>query len=420
MLERFKIITVTHKRISLKKIGDFVVHTPGEEPLSDRLQELKAQFGLEELYYLATCNRILYFFISDHLLDATFAARFLLAANPHLSNEVLDNIEDAALLLEGMDALNHFYDVAASIDSMVIGERQILGQVRDAYDQCLSWGLTGDNLRLAIQHAIVAAKGIYSHTRIGEKPVSVVSLAIQQMMRSKLPHDARILIVGAGQTNQLVGKFLAKYGFTNVRVFNRTLSKAEQLAATIGGRASAHCLSELAGYSDGFDCLVVTTASTDPIIVPDLYEQLLQGETQRKIIIDLSIPHNVAEAVYEQYNVQYIEIEGLRLLAKDNLAFREQEVQQARKLLIEYLSEFPTLYKQRQLELAMRIVPNEIKAVKHKALNEVFRKEVEVLDETTRELVDRMLSYMEKKCIGIPMKAAREALVEAQRNGSAL
>ncbi len=187
MLERFKIITVTHKRISLKKIGDFVVHTPGEEPLSDRLQELKAQFGLEELYYLATCNRILYFFISDHLLDATFAARFLLAANPHLSNEVLDNIEDAALLLEGMDALNHFYDVAASIDSMVIGERQILGQVRDAYDQCLSWGLTGDNLRLAIQHAIVAAKGIYSHTRIGEKPVSVVSLAIQQMMRSKLP-----------------------------------------------------------------------------------------------------------------------------------------------------------------------------------------------------------------------------------------
>ncbi len=419
MLDKYKIITITHKRISLKNMGDFVVQTPGEELLSDRLQELKGQFGLDELFYLATCNRILYFFTSNQPLDANFAARFLLAANPHLSNEVLDHIEEVALLLEGMDALNHFYDVAASIDSLVVGERQILGQVRNAYEQCQAWGLTGDSLRLAIQQAVVTAKGIYSRTRIGEKPVSIVSLAIQQMMRSKLPHDARILIVGAGQTNQLVGKFLAKYGFTNVLVFNRTLSKAEQLAMTIGGRASAHQLLELTEYRGGFDCLIVTTAATEPVIVPGLYEQLLQGETQRKLIIDLSIPHNVDEAVYEQYDVQYIEIEGLRLLAKDNLAFREKEVQHAKKLLIEYLAEFPTLYKQRQLELAMRLVPNEIKAVKNKALNEVFRKEVEVLDEATRELVDRMLSYMEKKCIGIPMKAAREALVKAQHNGPA-
>lgn len=420
MLERYKIITVTHKRINLKEISRFVVHTACDEMLCVRLQELKQQFGLEELYYLATCNRILYFFISDQAFDANFAARFLLAANPHLSNDVLNHIDDKALLLEGMDAIDHFYGVAASIDSMVIGERQILGQVRDAYNRCHSWGLTGDSLRLAIQHAIVAAKGIYSRTRIGEKPVSIVSLAIQQMMRAKLAQDARIVIVGAGQTNQLVGKFLAKYGFTNTRVFNRTVGKAEQLAATIGENASAHPLSQLATYEGGFDCLIVTTGATQPVITHSLYRQLLGGEKARKIVIDLSIPHNVDEAVCQQFPMQYIEIEGLRVLAKDNLAFREKELHQAKRLLVEYLSEFPTLYKQRQLELAMRTVPTEIKAVRQKAVNEVFRKEVEVLDETTRELVDRMLSYMEKKCIGIPMRAAREILIEAQRNGSSL
>lgn len=419
MLETYKVITVTHKGISLKEIGDFVVRSLNEERLDERLREIKAQFELEELYYLATCNRVLYFFVSEQALDTNFAARFLLAANPHLSNDVLNCIDESALLLEGMDALNHFFEVAASIDSLVVGERQILGQVRAAYEQCHSWGLTGDRLRLAVQQAVVAAKGIYSRTRIGEKPVSIVSLAIQQMMRAKLPAGARILIVGAGQTNQLVGKFLAKYGYTNVRVFNRTLSRAEQLAATVGGAASAHPFADLEQYDAGFDCLIVTTGATEPIITPALYERLLGGESQRKLVIDLSVPHNVAEAVTGWYDVHYIEIEGLRLLAKENLAFREREVQQAKNLLTEYLSEFPALFQQRQLELAMRSVPTEIKAVKKKAMDEVFRREVEVLDEATRELVDRMLSYMEKKCIGIPMKAAREALLETPRKESA-
>ena len=80
-------------------------------------------------------------------------------------------------------------------------------------------------------------------------------------------------------------------------------------------------------------------------------------------------------------------------------------------ILKEYLQEFPTLFKQRQLEIAMRRVPTEIKAVRHKAVNEVFRKEVEMLDGQTRELMERMLAYMEKKCIGIPMKVAREAVM---------
>ena len=251
---------------------------------------------------------------------------------------------------------------------------------------------------------------MYSETRIGEKPVSVVSLAIQQLLRTQLPKDARILLVGAGQTNNLVAKFLAKHHFENVCVFNRSLEKAQEVAGIVEGKS--FLLSDLAAYEKGFDAMIVCTGATQAIISPDLYRSLLQGESTEKVVIDLAIPNNVDKAVIEQFPVHYIEIEGLRNLAKENLAFRQEEIVRAHQLIRRHRTEFPALLRQRQLEIAFREVPEAIKAVKTKAINEVFRKEVEVLDEHTRELMERMMSYMEKKCIGIPMKVAREVMIQ--------
>lgn len=408
-IEKFKILTVTHKKTNLKEIGNFVVKTEDSASLRNRLEALKVRFQLDELLYVSTCNRVMYFFTTDEVLDDFFATHFFQSVNPDLSLDTLHHIEDYAYLLEGEEALNHFFDVAASIDSLVIGERQILGQLREAYDQCHAWELTGESIRLAFQQAVIAAKAVYAKTSIGDKPVSVVSLAVQKLLRANLPKNARILLIGAGQTNQLVTKFLVKHHFSNVTVFNRSLDKAEHLAKMASGKALP--LDQLPKYKGGFDCMIVCTGATTPIITPELYEQLLQGETGQKVIIDLAIPHNTAPEVLENFAVNYIEIDGLRNLAKENLAFREQEVSNAHLLLKGYIAEFPSILKQRQIELAMRNIPTAVKAVKDKAMNEVFGKEVAELDTQTRDLLERMLTYMEKKCIGIPMKAAREAVL---------
>lgn len=409
MLANYKILTVTYKNTRLKEIGDFVIKAADDNALRARLELLKAQFQLDELLYLPTCNRVMYFFTSSQAVDVQFISRFFQFVNPSLHAATLGQAVDTVQCLEGEAALEHLFDVSASIDSLVIGERQILRQLREAFDQCWGWGLAGDYIRLACQQAVVAAKAVYSNTRIGEKPVSVVSLAVQKLMKANLNRNARILLIGAGQTNQLVAKFLLKHAFTNVTVFNRTLEKAEQLSATLEGRAFT--LDYLPAHTEGFDCLIVCTGATHAVITPELYARLLRGDEGRKVVIDLAVPHNVSEEVVENNNINYIEIEGLRHLAKANLAFREQEVEEARAILKEYLHEFPALFKQRRLEIAMRRVPTEIKAVRHKAINEVFRKEVEMLDGQSRELMERMLAYMEKKCIGIPMKAAREAVM---------
>jgi glutamyl-tRNA reductase len=409
MLANYKILTVTHKRTNLKEIGDFVLKTADQAELKQRLESLKVQFHLDELFYLQTCNRVMYFFTSPQTMDERFTARFFQSVNPTMPVEVMDEIDDMVYQYEGLQAVEHFLDVASSIDSLVIGERQILRQIREAFEQCREWGLTGDYLRIVFQQAVVAAKAVYNKTRIGDKPISVVSLSVQQMLRSHVHANDRLLIIGAGQTNQLVGKFLVKHGFSNVTVFNRSLDKAEALAKNVGGTALP--LSELPNYTGGFDCMIVFTGSTEPIITTDLYRHLLQGETDRKVVIDLAIPNNVDELVTEDFLLEYIEVEGLRNLAKKNLAFREREVERAKRVLNGFLEEVPSLIKQRQIELALRNVPVEIKAVKEKAMNEVFHKELATVDDQTKALMEKMLAYMEKKCIGIPMKAAREAML---------
>ncbi len=407
MLDTYKILTVTHRQINVSNIGDFVLKYNSSEELNHQLHHLKTTFHFDEIMYLATCNRVMYFFSTKEEITPAFQYNFFKAINSDLD---ASQIEESVKLYEGNVALEHLFAVAASTDSMVVGEREILRQIREAYAQSKEMGLTGDDIRLAIDTAVVASKDVYSNTRIGEKPISVASLAAQRLLDFHLPRDARILMIGAGQTNMLVSKFLVKYNFTNVTVSNRSIGKAETLAASLGGKAIA--LTDLEAYKKGFDCMIVCTGATEPIITEDIYQGLLGKDTDIKLIIDLSIPNNVDKVFLSEFNAEYVEVEDIRAMAKVNLSFRQAEVKKAHKILDQYLNEFPMLYSQRRIEKAMRTVPSEIKAIKSHAMNHVFKNEVDALDEDTKELLERMMTYMEKRCIGIPMKAAREVVIQ--------
>lgn len=407
MLNGYHIFTVTHHQTPLRLIGQFVLTVSDEAELRRRLSEARAVLGIEELMYLATCNRVLICIYREQPIEGNFAQQLFdrlgLEINPML-------IEHHVQHLQGDAAIEHLMRVAASIDSLVVGEREILRQLREAYDQCKRLGLTGDNLRLLMQQAVVAAKAVYSQTRLGEKSVSVVSLAIRQMLDCQISRHARIVLVGAGQTNTLVCKFLKKYGFENITIFNRTLDKAQQLARQFtNGRALR--LSELPRFSEGFDCLIVCTAATTPIIDAELYQKLLHNEQGNKVVIDLSIPNNVCPTLPKRFSLRLIEIESLKQLAQENMAFRQREVQNAEALLKKNFEAFKTLYQTRLIERAFLSIPAEVRAVKEKALHEVFKKDLEKLDGQARQLVEQIVGYMEKKCSGIPMRVAREAFV---------
>ena len=141
------------------------------------------------------------------------------------------------------------------------------------------------------------------------------------------------------------------------------------------------------------------------------HETSINGDQKQKLIIDLSVPHNVAKTIAENFDIQYVDVENLRNLAKENIAFRENEVVVVKAMSAKNLEAFHTTYRQRQIERAMQSVPQEIKEVKTHAMNNVFKKELENLDEHSRELLERMMSYMERRCISIPMQAAKNTQI---------
>lgn len=404
MIEDYKIITITHKSAALKDIGQFVLPLSSDNPLPQRLEDLKSQLSITELLYLATCNRVLFFFCRKGTLDSKFLKEFTEVLYPERDAE-----SDVFITHEGEAALRHLFEVSASVDSLVVGEREIIRQLRQAYSKCYEEKLTDDSIRLAMDATVRTAKKVYAQTRIGEKQVSIVSLAVKKLLESGLSPEDKILIIGAGQTNTLVCKFLKKYEYSNVVVFNRTVAKAEKLAELTKG--SALPLSELKNYKGGFDGIVVCTSSIEPILNKEMYSQLLQGDTAKKVVIDLAIPNNVSEEASTYFNMDYIEIDGLKVLAQKNLAFRTQEVSKAKEIINQEIEDYHSLYRERQLEKAFHNMPKRIKAVKEKAMNEVFVKEMDNLDDETKALLERMLTYMEKKCISIPMKVAKDTIL---------
>jgi len=386
-------------------LGDFVIAATEENLLSDQLARIKEELEVDELLYLATCNRIFYLVSSDKPVSTKFAEQLFRSSNPSLSDDQIQLAVDNLKELHGMSAIRHLFEVSSSIDSLVVGEREILRQIKEAYTQCQSWGLTGDDIRLAIRYTVEAAKSVYELTRIGEKPVSVVSLAIREMMKERVNSNSRVLMIGAGQTNNLVSKFLTKYDFKNVTVFNRTESKATTLANRFNGKA--YPLTALDSYDEGFDVMIVCTGATEPVINSANYQHLLSGNQDKKIIIDLGIPNNVSTEVPEQFNCRYIGVESLRELADQNLSFRRKEVIKAKILLEEKLEEFHVIYRERQNEKVFLHIPEEIKSIKKHAMDVVFKKDMEEMDEETRDLFQRMLNYMERRCISVPMIAAK-------------
>jgi glutamyl-tRNA reductase len=405
-VNNINVIAFTHKNLEVNNIG--LLHI-GDDQLFERLNGLKNSLQLDEIMFLSTCNRVEFLFITQDFVDKSYIQNFLSTLYPSFDSELLHHFINVAQHFEGTEAVTHVLRVATSIDSMVVGEREIITQVRSAFENCRALGLTGDTIRILMRHTIETAKKVYTHTAIATNPVSIVSLAYNKLRDTAFPLDSRILIVGAGSTNTTFSKFLLKHGFTNFTIYNRSVQNAEKLALEVGG--TAFPLSELANHKSGFDILITCTGSEEAIITPDIYTSLLNGDEHKKVVVDLAIPCDTAPKVIEQFNVKYISVSDLKEISEINLQRRIQEVHHVQEMLDAALSEFNKIYRERQVEVAMRAVPEKVREIRA-TTQAVFAKDLEELDPKATEVIEKMMAFMEKKYLSVPMKMAKEILVQ--------
>ena len=406
-LNSFKIISINHKLASLELIGKLHLDDIHQH---DYLGAIKLSLEFKEFMFLSTCNRIEFLVVTEFEISDVILEKLFTSINSRITKQELQQLINSTVVYENEKALTHMFEVSSSLNSLVIGEREIIAQVRKAYDFCNKLGITGDVIRLVIKQTIETAKQVFTETDIAKNPVSIVSLAYRQLRNLGIKNNARVLFIGAGETNVLMAQYLKKHQYANFTVFNRTETNGQKLAEQLNG--TAFLLHELQNYSNGFDVIITCTSSQTPIVTNPIYNTLLQSDTNKKVIIDLALPADIDKQVIIDNDVTYIDIESLKKQAEGNLLKRKGEIKACNAIIYNRVEEFKHLFQERKIELAFGDIPKQIKQIKETAIGEVFAKEINSLDENGKQVMEKLLSYMEKKYNALAIKTAKRVFLE--------
>lgn len=410
MISNYKIITISYHNTNLKDLGKFIL-SESNGKFVDTLHTIKEWFGIKELLYISTCNRIMFILYGEKAISNDMVVSMYNRVIPNLSARDNQTLRQSVDIYVGVDAIQHLYKVASSVDSLVVGERQIIYQLRSAYNSLKLTNICGDWIRILMDNALLTSKEVFNSTKLGNASVSIASLAVLKMMQYSVNPFSKIILIGAGQTNSIVAKILRSKGFTDITVFNRTISKAEAIAKLFPN-GKALLLNDLKTYIGGADIIISCISVAEPVIGLTEYTQLTTGELTPTILIDLAIPNNIADTVTQLSDIHYIDVESLRKIAYDNKVFRESELIKSISIINDNVEKFDKIYNQRRIEILFNSIPSEIRAIKENAITKVFKKDIENMDDTTIKIIDTIMTYMEKKCIGIPMKIAKEQYKE--------
>jgi len=405
-VNNLRAISINHHHFPLETIGLFAI--PQEE-LQARLDQVKKEFQIKELMYLGTCNRVEVVFDIPHFVCSGFTQQFLSFVFPEHDKSFIKGVSQKAQRFNGEETADHVFRVAASLDSLIIGEREIITQLRSAYEQCEKMNLTGDALRMLNQHAIRIAKDVYTHTNLSKKPVSIVSIAWKLFQEKHPDLNTKIVLVGAGQIITNFAKFLAESGYTKVGVYNRTIENASAIAKSFGTEAKH--IATLRSDASDFDALVVCTGSTEVLVTNEMYADMCVSK-KRRTVIDLALPANVGHDISKLEDVTFIDMLTVQREVQKNISYREEALSDCIAIIEKGKGEFKKLFQERSIELAMSEIPNTIKEIRQTAVDTVFSKELAQLSENDRELVDKIIGYMEKKYISVPMKLAKSVLLD--------
>ncbi|MGF1656855.1 MAG: glutamyl-tRNA reductase [Verrucomicrobiales bacterium] len=292
------------------------------------LQSLCDSPGVSEAVLLSTCNRVeIYALVADGE-GLVHVARFF---EPELKE--VEELGQPFFRLHGRPALEHLFSVASGLDSMVLGETEVLGQVKDAYRLADEAGTLGGYTHKWFQTAFASAKKIRSNTGIGRGATSVGSVAVN--LAERIFGDLRpcgVMVLGAGEAAERTGRSLLSRGAQALMVSNRSFERAEMLARHMNGRAIR--FEEWENYLAEVDIIIGSTSAPRPVVRAEMVRKVMQQRPARPLfLIDLAVPRDVEASVNEVEGVYVYDIDSLQTIACEGRKARESEVQEARHLL---------------------------------------------------------------------------------------
>lgn len=366
-----------------------------QEELPAALEQLKNTKSIMECVIVGTCNRTEIYAVVDRMyLCGHFIRGFIedwfgiprQEFNPHL------------YVKEDERAIRHLFKVASGLDSMIIGETQILGQVRNAFLLAQKEKTTGVLFNTLFKQAITMAKRAHSETGIGDNPVSVSYAAVELGKRIFGSFaNKTVMIVGAGKMSELTVKHLHASGAQKVMVANRTYEKARELAAKFSGMPVA--FSELQESLIEADIVISSTGSSDLVLTRQQVEQVLQSRKYRPLfMIDIAVPRDLDPGIADLQNVFLYDIDDLQSIVESNLAERQNESLKIEAMIDQEMVEFEQWYKTLGVRPVIHALQTKSNQIHQETMDSLLKKlpdlserEVKIIRKLTKSMVNQMM-----------------------------
>jgi glutamyl-tRNA reductase len=367
--------------------------------LSTPLQEIVNFPSIDEAIILSTCNRVEIVCTAADSKKVIHEILLFLAEFHKLS---LDEITPHLYFYSGQDAIRHVFRVASSLDSMIIGEPQILGQLKDAYHCAVANKTTGSILNRFLHKTFSVAKRVRTETNIASSAVSI-SFAAVELARKIFDtiEDKKILLIGAGEMAELVTRHLVSLEVKGLFISNRTFEHALPLAKDFGGKVLK--FDELSGNLSQMDIIISSTDAQDILIT---YEKIVQALHARKnkpmFLIDIGVPRNIDPRVNDLPNVYLYNIDDLDGIVEKNRLVREKEAKQAENIVEEEQKRFYTWLQQQEVTPTILTLKQKFESIRLKEIEKTFSR-WEGLREEDREKVNALTHAIVNKIIHDPI-----------------
>jgi glutamyl-tRNA reductase len=370
--------------------------------LSEALGRLRTYPSIHEGVILSTCNRVeVVASVSENTLAYRDISSFLTQQGAHRNSGILSH--DHVYRYSGGDAIRHLFRVAASLDSMVVGEPQILGQLKDYYHVAQKAGTVGAVLHRLFHRSFYVAKRVRTETAIASRVVSVSSVAVDLAKRIFDRFDDKtVLLIGAGKMGALMARNLQKSGVRSVMVTNRTFERAVDLAGEIGG--SPIQFSDFHRYLKLADLVIGCTGSAEVLVERETVERVLRERKQQPMFfIDIGDRRNFDARVNELDNVYLYNIDDLREVADENLHERSSEAAKAEEIVVEEVENFARWLDSLEQVPTIAALRERFEAIRRKEIERSLSGNLRGLSEEQREALEIMTSAMIKKILHHPI-----------------
>ena len=323
---------------------------------------LKKNVGVEGLMLLSTCNRTeIYFEFENHIGKEN---KFIHSIVKELADfrKFKDSLSPHLMMVSGSYKVSkHLFRLVSGLESMIIGEFQIVEQLKDAYDFSYKHKMLGPILKRMFQKSLETGKFIRTNTKIGKGAVSVSYAAVEKIHKDLNISNPKFLCVGLGETSQLSIRHLHQKGYPNLKITNRTNKKASEFASELG--YSSVDFSSFKEELKKVDVAIFSTSSKNPLLSKKEVEKIMSERDNELLMIDLSVPRNIPDSCNKIGNVKLINVDGLKDVVNVNYKKRKAEVKKAEKFIDDFLSEFDDWTNSRQLRPSILSIKNQIKDV---------------------------------------------------------